>query len=73
MRVIAANNDEVGVVLTKAEAALITAALSAHNADSLRARWVQIYHVTEATCPIEPLKLAMPMFDWLKKWVTGQL
>lgn len=70
MRVIGANNDEVGVVLTREEAALITAALAAHSEQSLQSMHNRLYHATEVAFTFQPV---MPMFDWLKKWVTGRL
>jgi hypothetical protein len=72
MRVIAANDDEVGVVLSRQEAAVITAALSVHNGHTLHHQLRMIYAPSEVTVS-QPMAHAMPMFDWLKKWIVGRL
>jgi hypothetical protein len=72
MRVVAANHDEVGVVLSKAEAAIVTAALAGHTMESIGENLNLLYDGQEiAGVEDEDAvgKRVMPMFDWLKDWV----
>lgn len=72
MRVVAANNDEVGVVLSKDEAAVILAAMAGNSERSLKHSLDLLFYRGEVNIDY-PLKHVMPMFDWLKKWINGRL